>query len=250
MRRLLAILLLSAPLWAQIQVGVLSPGASAPPPTTVTYVSSCHGNGAASSIACSSWGAAPTAGKQIVGVTWLPTSVNLTGVCDGTGTGGCTGSSTYTILTEYSNSPNFHSYVWYTCNYAGTAAGGDITLTYSGSASGSYTAAVSASGGTTTGTGCNDGYNKAQSTSATTAWQSGTVATSNANDLMVGLFSNACGVASFTAGQDGAGNTYTARVNDTNVVNVQTLAETATGTYYAAATGSSCQWNAEIFAIK
>lgn len=221
----------------------------APNGTTVTYQSSCNNGSTAQNTSCI-LGAAPAAGYAIVGVIAIQNAGSVTSVCDGTGTDGCTGSSTYTIQTKYQNSGSGWSTVsYYTCNFTGSVANKTIVVTLDSSRS-YYQVAVSASGNTTTSTNCNDGYNKAQQTTAGTAYQSATVATTNNNDLMVGLMGNGCGGSTMVAGTDGQGHTYTARNDQAGVIAVETLAETATGTYYAAMTAASCGWNAEVYALK
>jgi hypothetical protein len=146
----------------------------------------------------------------------------------------------------YANGSNFSSQVFYTCNFTGSThltLNLDTTRQY-------YVAAVSITGNSTSL--CSDGYNKAQSTTgSSTSLLSGTVSTTNAGDLMIGLFTNECGGETWTSGQDGSGHTYTQRADVSGVVMIQTLSQSATGTYSAAATfNAACRWNAEVMAIK
>jgi hypothetical protein len=214
--------------------------ASAGGGTTVTYAS----NGAGSNNANPAhliFAVQPSAGRVVAGVVWLPNGTTLASIADG--------GSTYTIKPVYANGANFNSYTFYTCNFAGTS--GDISLTLSGAAQ-FYVAGISASGNSTSS--CEDGYNKAQDVSGapTTTWTSGTVTTTNSADLLIGLFTNECGVADFTAGTDGSGHSYTYRIDQTLVSVVETITASATGTYSASGstTTTGCKWNAEILAIK
>lgn len=193
---------------------------------------------------CTWIASSPTAGSAVVGVVWISTTNSVVSVCDGTGATGCTGSSTYTINTKYNNASNFASVSFYTCSYAGTADNITITLTAGGSV---YSNGISATGNSTTA--CSDGYNQAQSTSAGTAYQSATITTTNAQSLLVGLFANGCG-GTYTAGTDGQGHTYTLRASNSGVTGAETLGALSTGTYYAAATGPNCVWNAAVMGVK
>src|SRR5277367_3716383 len=107
------------------------------------------------------WNTTPTAGKGVVYYAWGSVGFALAGsaVCDGTGAGGCTGSSTYTCEAVYANASNYQTVACFTCNVVGTS--GQITATPS---SGSLTdaVAISMSGQTSTSTNCLGGYNKAQ----------------------------------------------------------------------------------------
>jgi len=242
MKKLVYLALLCASAWAQIDVMTTRRRAEAPAGTTVTYQNYCDGSNNEAVGTCTLAGT-PSAGNAVVGIVWMAQGGTLTSVCDGTGTGGCTGSSTYTINPKYSNGSAFASYTFYTCNYSGSS---HLSLTFDTSRS-YYVVGVYASGNSTSS--CSDGYNKAQGTSAGTAHTSGTITTANANSLLVGLVSNDSG-GTYTAGVDGQGNNYTARANKLGVVMVETRTASATNTYSASATGPNAVWNAEIIAIK
>lgn len=224
-------------------------------PTTVTYAT--NGNTIGSSLTTNvltlTWSAtAPSAGNAVALVTsWASTATSITSVGDGTGTGQTTGSSTYTCQPTYANASNFNSAVCYTCNYAGVSGSGKgLAITFSGTPSSfAYGAAVYMTGNTTSGTNCSDGYNKAQSTSNGTAVLSGTIATTNAHDLLVGFQGNNTG-GTTTAGADGQGNTMTLRSNASGVADVETFSESATNTYSAAFTISSSKWNGMVMGFK
>lgn len=212
--------------------------------TTVTFSNVCAGsNGGVTSGACTFVGT-PVAGNAVALIVWTNSSItSVTAVADG--------GSTYTAANggAYANATNFKSWVFFTCNYAGT--GIPISFTFSGTTD-FYTAGIYATGNTTTSTNCNDGYNHNQSTSATTAATTSpnTITTTNAHDLMVGFSSNACGGAAATAGVDGQGNSYTLRQDQTGVVSAETLSESTIAAYIATATVVSCQWNMEALSIK
>jgi hypothetical protein len=104
-------------------------------------------------------------------------------------------------------------------------------------------------GNTTTGTGCNDGYNHNQSTSSGTAVTSNTITTTNTHDLLVGLMGNNTG-GTTSAGTDGQGNSMTLRMDRAGVTDITTFSETATNTYSAAMTISSSKWNGMVMAFK
>jgi hypothetical protein len=219
------------------------PHSSGPPPTTVTFVNVCDGsNGGVTSGDCS-WTGTPSAGNAVAFVVWTSASVtSVTAVSDG--------GSTYTAANggAYANSTNFKSWVFYTCNYAGSGTG--INFTFSGSTD-FHAAGFYASGNTTTGTACNDGYAHNQNTTGSTAptTSPNTITTTNANDLLIGFETNGCGSAA-TAGVDGQGHSYTLRQDTTGVSAVETLSATSTAAYVATATIASCQWNMEAIALK
>lgn len=216
--------------------------------TTVTWTNAfCNISGGAANETCTIGNGTLSNGNAVIlGMFLFSTTDTILGVCDGTGTNGCTGSSTYTIQPVYINGANFESYVIYTCNYQGTN-GGVVNVHQSGTG-GMYGGVVVATGNSTSS--CSDGYNKAQSTSAGTAYQSGTITTTNAHDLLVAVGTNNSGASGFTNGTDGQGNTYTTGAATANVAYVGVLAESATNTYYGSVTGPSSPWNMEVIGIK
>ena len=141
---------------------------------------------------------------------------------------------------NYANGSTYVTSLWYTCNYTAlTGSGKTITVNMNSSTSSFiYAAAVDLTGNTQTSTGCNDGYNHAQSTSANTAVLSGTIATTNAHDLVVEFQGNNTG-GTTTAGTDGQGHSMTLRSDSAGVADMSTVSESATNTYSAAFTISS-----------
>jgi hypothetical protein len=231
--------------WRHVNVLYNKGGAA----TTVTYSGIVCGLSGGSTTETCNPGSTPTTGSAVVGFVFiLNQSSTLTSVCDGTGANGCTGSSTYTIKPIFTLGSASETYAFFTCNYVGTGTTGTLTFVQT-AAQGMYGEFITATGNTTTGTACNDGYAQAQNTSAVTTYTSGTVTTTNAHDLLVGMF-GAQSASAFTAGTDGQGNTYTARDSSAGAVMIETLAESATNTYSASATGSSSTYNAMVFAIK
>ena len=199
--------------------------------TTVTYasLSATFGNSDTAII-----GSSPTTGSAIVGALFFfNNATTLTTVCDGTGTGGCTGSSTYTIEPIQTNGTAFRSYLFFTCNFVGTG-GGTVTVTPAG-ADLPYGVLVVATGNTTTGTNCNDGYNYVVNTTTGLSCQTPTVTTTNAHDMLLGVSLIPSGPATYTPGTDGQGNAFT---NDNSVAGAafaQTINETMAKAYYSAA---------------
>jgi hypothetical protein len=235
MKRLLAILVLAAMaglLLGSQQIIVVKKKAAAAG-TTVTYSAYCNGDGTGCTFS-----AAPSAHQAVVIDVWQLAGDTITTVCDGTGTGGCTGSSTYTSITKYVQGA-IASQIWYTCNFAGST---NITIT--GVTSG-YTTGVVATGNITSS--CSDGYNKAQGTG--TAALSGTITTTNAASLLIGFATNDVG-GTATAGNDGNGHSLVERAERSGANNVATYNETSTGTYSASYTVPSSNWNMEVIAIK
>lgn len=219
--------------------------------TTVTFTSggNCTGFDSAAAVACFWLNNAPSSGNGVVLLLFTPSGDTISSVCDGTGTNQCTGSSTYQSEPAYSNvGSGFQSQVWYTCNYQGVS-GPSQTVTMVTNGSYIYALGLYMSGNTTTGTNCIDGYNKAQSTSAGTTATSGTITTTNAHDLFVGLSSQGYCSGDFVAGSDGQGNTMT-QIDIRNVISTQYFNESATNTFSATTTMSSCTWNEEAVAFK
>ena len=253
--------LLTVRLWAQgLPLGGIPVGTGSPPSgTTPVYVGGCNGSSTAQNAQCIWQGTKPSSGNALFGTIWIAYAGSVTSVCDGDVTSGdptgCTGSSTYygttdlTSFPAYTNGTHFKSVSFFTCNFSGyTGSNAQLTVRLDSSRS-FYIVTAIASGNSTS---CKDGYNKAQATSGTNSPVSGTIVTTNAGDLMVGLMTNNCGGAAYTAGQDGQSHTYTSRQQSNGVVLAETLSENATGTYSAAATGPTCTggWNAEVFAVK
>ena len=172
------------------------------------------------------------------------TSGTITSVCDGTGATGCTGSDTFTLETTYANASNFQSTVFYTCLTA-SATSANITINWTGSPSFTYASAIEIWGAPTSG--CIGGYAHNQNTgTASTAYTTSpnTLSPSTVNSLMVGLSTNSCS-GTFTAGNDGKGNSYTLQADKLGVTDVETLQETSIQAYIATGTGPSCKWNME-----
>lgn len=232
------LMLLTRPLRAQeYQVGSRSAFISSGSSTTVTYAGIFCQNGGASPLTCL-LSSTPAAGNAVSGgFMFFGSSITISSISDG--------GSTYSTEATYLNGTSFGSFMFYTCNYAGSSS--TITITYTGPGS-IYGGAVAASGNRTTG--CVDGYNKAQGTSAGTTWTSGTVATTNAHDMLVGLGTNDCASSGLTAGTDGQGNAFGIRASNANAAGVETVNETATNTYSASMSGPSCIWNMEVMAIQ
>lgn len=254
MKSLLAILLLLFPLplaaGEPIQLAlttgvqaVVGSSAAAAAGTSPDYQAGCgNSSGGATELICD-FTTNPSAGDAIFGIIWTTTARTVSSVCDGTGAGACTGGSTYT-LSEYSNSTNFKSTIFYTCNYQGST---DPTVTYDSSAS-TYAVAVHIKNGSAS---CVDATTRAQSTTNGTTFDSGTIVTTNNEDLLVGLFANDCGAGTYTAGNDGDGHSYTLQVHNNQVVMAETYARATTGTVKATATYSTgCKWNAHIYGVK
>lgn len=244
-RYLLAVLLFALPCCGQI---VLKHKASATP-TTVTFGIDCGFGGGALHVSCNLGGTPATGDAVLVNVYLYTTTDTVNSICDGTGTDGCTGSSTYTLETAVTNGSNFKSYVGYTCNYVGTGTG-TITVNQSGTG-GIYGLVMTATGNTTTGTNCKDGYTNTVNTSAGTSCTTPTITTTNAHDLLAGFTIASGGYGTYTVGADGQGNTFTARDAQAGVITSQTINETAANTYYSAGTWTTSSVNTcSAFAVK
>ncbi len=219
-------------------------------PTTVTYASLSAGFGSSDTAVI---GSSPTTGSAIVGALFFfNNTVTLSTVCDGTGSGGCTGSSTYTIEPIQANSGGtaFRSYLFFTCNFVGTG-GGNVTFTQSGGVDLPYGVLVVETGNTTTGTNCNDGYNYVVNTTTGLSCQTPTVTTTNAHDMLFGASLIINSYSTYTPGTDGQGNAFTNNVNVALAAVVQTINETAAKAYYSAASWTPTSTNnCYVFAVK
>jgi hypothetical protein len=218
--------------------------------TTVLFANYCNGSGSGTSQICE-WSAVPAAGSAAAILIWHSTSSTISTVCDGTGTGGCTSSSTYSLAGSYTNGTNFTSDIWITCNFAGST---DVTVTPSASVQ-LYIDGVSATGNTTTGTNCNDGTGPKNNQSTTAVeLTAGALTTTNAHSLLLFLASNNCGGTAYTAGVDGQGNAMTdSGAANSGVLQISYRQQSATNTYTpTAATGPACGsgGNAQAFAFK
>jgi hypothetical protein len=192
-------------------------------------------------------GSAPVAGTMILGIiSQAGTTGNVTKVCDGTGSDGCTGSDTFTILSAYVNGTNFSSTIFYVCS-AASATSANLTISWTGSSGSSYAGAIEIWGAASSG--CVGGHVQNKGASGTTySISPSTLTPTSTNSLMVGLSSNFNGNP-ITAGNDGQGNSYTLRANSTNVVGIETLAETSVQAYLATMTGPSTPWNMDAIVI-
>lgn len=193
-------------------------------------------------------GAGITTGNAVaIMVGFQGVTATITSVCDGTGTNQCTGGSTYSSHTVLRNSTNSMQ-LWFTCNYQGTPANG-LTIVTSATVNYIYGAGGVATGNTTTGTNCDDGY-KDNSAASGTAYSTGAMtATTNAHDLLFSFAMNDTG-GTYTEGTDGQGNTMTIRANDSGVAAVSSFNETVTAAFNSSITGVSAHWEMAEFAIK
>jgi hypothetical protein len=213
------------------------------------YVTFCDpGNQPTSPATCS---VVLPAGGGFIGIAvFNGTAATVTSICDGTGTGGCTGSDSVTINPVYTNGSTFEDYTFSFCNTA--AAVSTITISWSGTSSFGYMSLATFYGVSNS---CIDGsYAQHQSTSATTAYTTvggspATVTPTMPNDLMVGLTSNHCG-GTITAGNDTQGNSYSLATSNNGVTAIETFPETSIAAYGATFTGPSCAYNIYAFAIK
>lgn len=244
------ILFLAMPAFAQYggdKSNTIPAGAA---PTTVTYDGiNCAMSGGAATETCT-FGSNPAAGTAVVGSFFIfGTSSTVVSVCDGTGATGCTGSSSYTVEPILTNSTNFVSYLFFTCDYVGTG-GGVISVTQVGTG-GMYGTAVVGTGNTTSGTGCNDGYNHVINTTAGTSCQTPTVTTTNGHDMLVGFSIIPSGAGTYTVGVDGQGHTFTQRADASGADFVQTINEASALAYYSAGSWTSSNPNnCYVFAVK
>lgn len=212
-------------------------------PTTVTYASQ---NCAGTSADCTFSNV--TLHNFLGGVVGRGnTTDTLTSVCDGSGTGGCTGSSTYTIKPVYKNGSSFESYVWYTCDAQNAGSNIVVQFTWSGG-TGGYSVGDEGTGNSTTG--CEDQFAQGQGASGTTYTSGTTATTTNANDLLLGFIMSWSGASALSAGSDGQGNTMTLDTNSSNVAGVEHYNETAKAAYAAAASGPNAAWNMHTLAVK
>ena len=221
--------------------------------TTVSFGGYAVGSGSVANLSIA-WNSSPSAGNGALTLVWHGTGTTITSVCDGTGTDGCTGSDTYTSLGSYSGTGAFISDVFLMCNLTNT---GNFVVTPNTSTA-LYAESVWFSGQTTTGgaTGCSDGGGPKNNDGASgTANTSAAITTTNAHDLLLGLFGNNTG-GTYVIGTDGQGNAMTfACGNGTcggvGAISIEYRAESATNTYTPAITGpTNTGWIGQAVAIK
>lgn len=221
---------------------------SGPAPTTVTFGG--YGSAEATGVnVTGTWNSSPSAGNGALLAYWHTNATNTVSVCNGTGTDGCTGSDTFTSLGTYVASGSaFKSEIYLMCNLTQT---GNPTITMSGSSS-VYAIFIYFSGQTTGG--CNDGSSPKDNQAASgTPYTTGAITTTNAHDLLLGIFYNNTG-GTYTIGTDGQGNAMTFATGSgtsvSGVVSIEYKNEAATNTYTPAITGPNTAWNGRAVAIK
>jgi hypothetical protein len=217
-------------------------------PTTVTYAGQYCTGGGGNTCAMTPGSDAPGGDAIVAAIYSGGSNLAFGTVCDGTGGPNyCTGGSSYNIEPVVLNGSVFASNLAYTCDSA--AKSNWTQLTPSTGAIG-YSSGIVATGNTTTGTACNDGYATPNVvTSATTSYTTNSVTTTNAHDLLVAVFVNDAG-GTCTAGTDGQGHTMTVQAASYGVVCVETYNETTKATYTATMTGPRAPYMGYLIAIK